>query len=167
MRESTLKDGFQSSLDGIDNILDLPVIEKKKNSVNTDVYIKPQNMLSMTLSTNNITFDDVDATEDTEKLNALNITVISSLPYSLNAYLESEIQNKDKTNTLDKSILNIRESSQQDYKIFNSIDGKVVLKDNNLAGKETSHNIDLKLDSSRIQKADVYKTTVKFEAEQK
>ena len=167
MKESTLKDEFQFSLDEIDNIIDLPVIEKKEASVNTDIYIRPQNMLSMTLSTNNITFEDVDSTEDVEKLNALNIRVISSLPYSLNAYLASEIQNSDKSNILDKSILNIKESSQQDYKIFNSIDGKVILKDNNLAGKQISHNIDLKLDSSRIQKADVYKTTVKFEVEQK
>ena len=167
MKESTLKDEFQFSLDEIDNIIDLPVIEKKTTSVNTDIYIRPQNMLSMTLSTNNITFEDVDSTEDVEKLNALNIRVISSLPYSLNAYLASEIQNSDKSNILDKSILNIKESSQQDYKIFNSIDGKVILKDNNLAGKQISHNIDLKLDSSRIQKADVYKTTVKFEVEQK
>ena len=53
-----------------------------------------------------------------EKLNAVNLTVESSLPYELNVSLEGEIQNADKTETLDKSILGIRANGDVDYKSF-------------------------------------------------
>ena len=105
--------------------------------------------------------------EDVVKSNAVNITINSSLPYQLNAYLPVEIQNADKTNTIDKSVLNIKENSETDYKEFTNLNEKVVLKDNCPAGNDLAHGVDLKLVGGIAHEKDVYKTTIKFEAEQK
>ena len=124
-------------------------------------------MLSLTLDTNSITFDDFSGVEDMEKLGAVNITINSSLPYELNAYLPSEIQNGDKSQTMDKQILNIKEGTEPDYKTFLGINQKLTLKDNNVAGNDLTHSIDLKLKGGIAHEKDVYKATIKFEAQQK
>lgn len=68
------------------------------------------------------------------------------MPYSLNAYLPSEIQNSDKSNTLNKDILKIKESSESDYQSFVNTTDKIVLKDNNSVGNDLVHGIDIKLE---------------------
>ena len=166
MRESILKDEFQDNIDSISEIVDLQ-LERKISSSNIDVYIKSENMLSMSLDTNSIMFDDFSGVEDIEKINAVNININSSLPYQLNAYLPVEIQNTDKTNTMDKQILNIKENSEADYKEFKNINEKVVLKDNCTAGNDLIHGVDIKLKGGIAHEKDAYKTTIKFEAEQK
>lgn len=166
MRESILKDEFQNNIDDIIEITDMS-LERKSASVNLDVYIKSENILLMSLDTNSITFEDFSGIEDVENINAINININSSLPYQLNAYLPAEIQNADKSNTIDKRILNIKENGESDYETFNNINEKVVLKDNNPAGNNLSHGIDIKLKSGIAHEKDVYKTTIKFEAQQK
>ena len=121
----------------------------------------------MTLSTNSILFNDYSGVSDIEKLNALEITINSSLPYDLNAYLESEIQNSDKSTTIDSNLLQIKESSNLDYKTFNNTTDKVILEEDCPSGNYNKHNIDLKMEGSNAYKADVYKTVIKFEAQQK
>lgn len=101
------------------------------------------------------------------KENAVQISVNSSLPYALNAYLPTEIQNSDKSNAMNKEILNIKESTEPNYQTFNNINEKLVLKDNNPSGNNLYHNIDIKLKGGIAHQKDVYKTTIKFEAEQK
>ena len=162
--ESLIKDELQDRLTNLfpSNL----VLEEKKITFNTDIYIKPENSLSMTLSTNSIVFEDFNGVEDMEKINAVKISVSSSLPYSLNAYLATEIQNSDKSSSIDKSILNIRESSETDYKTFTNNDGKVILKENCIAGNESIYNIDLMLKANVIHEKDIYKTAIKFEVEQ-
>lgn len=134
---------------------------------NLDVYIKSENILQMSLDTNSITFDDFSGVEDAIKENAINLTINSSLPYSINAYLPTEVQNSDKSKTMNKEILNIKENSETDYKNFANINEKVVLKDNCSAGNRLNHGIDIKLKGRVAHEKDVYKTTIKFEVEQK
>ena len=164
--ESLYKDQLQAKLNEIFNIDELN-IDRKNTTANTDVYIKPINTLIMSLNTNNITFEDFSGVEDTEKVNAVEITINSSLPYSLNAYLPTEIQNADKTNIMDKRILNIKENSESVYQAFANTTDKIVLKDNCNAGNDLIHNIDIKLKGGIAHQKDVYKTTIKFEAQQK
>lgn len=164
MPESSKKDEFQDRLDAIfPNI----TLEKRKTTASFDMYIKPKNTLSLSLDTNSINFEDYSNVESMEKLNALNITVNSSLPYDLNAYMPTEISNTDGTNKMDLNVLNIRESGESNYQVFKNTVDKIVLKQNCRGGINTNHSIDLKLNSSAAHKSDVYKTVIKFEAEQK
>ena len=162
---------FNITIDGVPKVLRIIPLEhidwiEQDISNNLDVYIKCENMLQMTLDTNLITFADFNGTEDIIKENIINININSSLPYSLNAYLPVEIQNADKSNTMDKRILNIKENGEADYKEFTNINEKVVLKDNCTAGNDQIHGIDIKLKGGIAHEKDVYKTTIKFEAEQ-
>ena len=141
------------------------LIPKKSTSM-IDVYVVPQNILSMSLSTNNICFEDFDGVEDMDFRNALDLNIESTLPYSLHASLDSEISNSDGSLILDKSILSIKESSSNVYQTFVSIKKPILLKDNIEAG-ENLHSIDLKLNKNIPYKVDVYKTCIKFEAIQK
>ena len=165
LKESTLKDELSNQINNITNVGDL-TIEKKTTTSNMDLYIKPENSLSMSLSTNNIIFEDYSSVSDIDMDNAVQITINSSLPYQLNSYLETEIQNKDGTSKIDKDKLHIKEDSENEYKQFLGINQKLILKDKCLQGNNIIHNIDFKLKAS-THDADIYKTTIKFEAEQK
>ena len=162
--EGQLKIELQNRLDTIVPNLSLDRINVTSN---LDLYIKSENVLMLSLDTNSVTFEDFSGVEDMVKTNAVNISINSSLPYQLNAYLPVEIQNSDKSNVMDKSILNIKENSEADYKEFANINEKVVLKDNCPAGNDLVHGVDLKLVGGIAHEKDVYKTTIKFEAEQK
>ena len=136
-------------------------------TANLDLYITFENALFISIDNNYVTFTDFSGTEDIERKNALNISVGSTLPYQLNAYLEAEIQNTDKSITLNKEIFNIKEGSDNSYRYFKNTKEKMVLKDNNLPTDNTIHPIDLMLKGGFTYKTDVYKTIVKFEIEQK
>ena len=162
--ESSNKDLLQDKLNSISTT---DTLERKTATANLDLYIKSENMLSMNLSTNSIVFEDFSGVEDLEKSNAIEISINSSLPYQLNSYLISEIQNADKSETIDKSLLNIKDGSSDDYKAFDNINEKLVLKYNCSSGNGNIHNIDLRLNGSNAHTADIYKTVIKIEAEQK
>ena len=163
--ESLDKENLQSRLD---NLFSFDItLDKKSSSANVDIYIKSENMLSMTLSTNSITFEDYSGVDDLEKTNAINISINSSLPYQLNAYLIDEIYNVDKDKKIDIDRLNIKDSDDNDYKEFTAINEKLVLKDDCESGNNKPHNIDIMLKGGNAYEADIYKTVIKFEAEQK
>lgn len=164
--EGIEKEGFQSRLDAISGISDF-TFSKYTATSNVDVYIRCENILIMTLDTNSVTFEDFSGIEDMEKTNAVNISINSSLPYEINAYLPTEIQNSDKSNTMDKRILSIKANSETLYKGFTDINTKVTLLDNQTAGNNKVHPIDLKLNGGIAHEKDAYKTTIKFEAQQK
>ena len=164
--ESLLKEEMQMKLSNISNISDIQ-LDRKTTTSNLDVYIKCENILQMSLDTNQISFDDFSGIEDVEKVNAVNITINSSLPYQLNAYLPTEIQNSDKSATMNKSILNIKESSETEYKEFTNLNEKVVLKDNCSSGNQLVHGINIRLKGGIAHEKDVYKAIIKLEAEQK
>ena len=144
-----------------------PVMEKKNVSSNIDIYIKSENVLSLSLSTNSIMFDDFSGVDDVEKTNAVNLIVNSSLPYKVNAYLVNEIQNTGKNKTMNKSILNIKANSKASYQTFTDTVSPIVLLDNQIKGNDIIHGIDFKLKGNIAHQKDVYKTTIKFEVEQK
>ena len=68
---------------------------------------------------------------------------------------------------MNKDILNIKENSEFNYQTFANTTDKIILKDNNQAGNNLIHIVDIKLKGGITHKKDVYKTTIKFEAEQK
>ena len=166
LRDSIKKDELQETVDNISRLNDME-LERKTVSSNLDLYIKCENILMMSLSTNSITFEDFSGIEDMIKENAVQISINSSLPYQLNAYLPTEIQNADKSVTMDKDILNIKENSESTYQTFSNTTDKVILKDNCPYGNDIIHGIDIKLKSGIAHQKDAYKTTIKFEAEQK
>lgn len=165
LNESIHKNNLNSRLDAIVPIVD--PIKPNSSTANLDLYIKSENMLSLSLDTNTITFENFSGVEDIEKLRAINLTINSSLPYELNAYLPVEIQNSDKSKTMDKQIFNIKENSEINYQTFANINQKLILKDNNIAGNDLKHAIDLKLKGGLAYEPDIYKATVKFEVNQK
>lgn len=124
-------------------------------------------MLLLSLDTNSILFEDFSGVEDVESLNAINLTVNSSLPYKVNAYLATEIQNNDGTNIMNKDILNIRANGQNDYNTFTDTTTPIVLLDNQPEGNNIYHGVDLMLKGNLAYEKDIYKTVIKFEAEQK
>lgn len=163
--ESTKKDELQNKIDNITEVADIE-LERKTVTSNLDVYIKYENLLSMSLSTNSITFENYSGIDDLENLSALDITINSSLPYDLKARLESAIQNNDKSKTIDAETLKIKESSLSSYQNFAGVKDEITLLDNCEAGNYVTHSIDLKLQSNKAIDADVYKTTIRFEVAQ-
>ena len=166
LKDSIKKEQLQEEINNITNISDME-LEIKNVTSNLDVYIKSENILQMSLDTNSISFEDFSGIEDVIKENAVNITINSSLPYKINAYLPLEIQNADNTKTMDLSILNIKENSESNYQTFSNTTDKIVLKDNCSAGNQLTHGVDLKLAGGIAHEKDVYKATIKLEAEQK
>lgn len=162
--ESETKNLLQERL----NALFLQIsLECKDTTANLDIYIKSENMLSLSLDTNNVVFDSFSGIEDIEKQKAISLTVNSSLAYKIKAYLPIEIQNADKSETLDKSVLNIKVDTESNYQTFRDLVTPIVLLDYHVSGNNIKHGIDLKLKSNdNSHKADIYKTTIKFEIEQ-
>ena len=142
--------------------------EPKNATANLDVYIKSENMLSLSLDTNSVTFDNFGGIEDLVKENAVTLTVSSSLPYKVNASLATEIQNADKSETMNKEILNIKANSEPDgsYQHFTAVDTPIEIIGTQEAGNDKTHGIDIMLKGSIPHEKDIYKTTIKFEATQ-
>ena len=164
MEESEKKKELQDRLNAIVPNLTL---NRKNTTANVDVYIKSENMLLMSLSTNSITFEDYSGVNEIEKLNALTLSINSSLAYDLNAYLVGNIQNADGGKQIDIDRLNIKDNTDVNYKEFARVNQKLTLKSNCNAGNNLTHNIDLKLKGGNAYPADIYKTVIKFEAQQK
>ena len=163
--EGELKDTLQERLDNISPIITLIV---SNATANLDLYIKSENMLSMSLNTNSITFGNYTGTEDLTKENAVILTVNSSLPYKVNASLVSEIKSAS-NETMDSDKLNIKAHNEpeDEYKPFTAVNTAIeVVGLQTTTGADNSHGIDLRIKSNEAYKADVYKTTIKFEATQ-
>ena len=167
LSESINKDYLQNTINSINTTSDIGNIEPISVSSNSDIYIKGKNTLSLSLDTNNITFEDFDGTEDVELHKAINLMVSSSLPYDIKSTLATDISNSDKSIILNPMILNIKSSNSNNYKSFTSVGDELVLVSNESSGTNRSHNLDLMLDSGVINEVDVYKATIKFEVIQK
>ena len=166
LRESAKKDELQSSITDIKGPIDIE-LEQKEATANLDVYIKSENMLSMSLDTNSVSFDNYSGAAPMELKDAVNITINSSLPYDLNAYMPTEISNNDGSSKIDFDVFNIKESGESNYQQFEDTVNEIVLKSDCAKGNNINHKIDLKLDSNTAHKADIYKTVIRFEASQK
>lgn len=166
MEESLLKDQLQARLNDLSDFDDLQ-LEKLTATSNLDVYIKSDSMLSLSLNTNSVSFNDYSGVADMELKNAIELSVNSSLPYDINAYMPVEISNSDGSRKMDLDLFNIKESNEVNYQQFASTTDKLILKNDCAGGNDNLHLIDLKLSSNQANKADVYKTTIKFEVVQK
>ena len=162
--ESFRKEELQRALNSISVDLEL---ERLSSTANLDVYIKSENMLSLSLDTNSVTFDNYSGTEDIIKSNVVKLTVNSSLPYKINAYLESKIENADGSSNIDTSLFNIKANTDSEFKEFTDIKIPVLLLDDQSKGNNITHNLDFKLKGSLAHKADIYKATIKLEVIQK
>lgn len=163
------KERLQGRLNAIIDITDItmPILT---TTANVDIYIKCENMLSLSLSTNNVTFEDHSGVEDDEKENAVTLTINSSLPYDVNAYLPTNIEGS-RGDQMDINTLQIRANGKPDYKNFPSVGtnpgDKVELLADEVAGNNKTHGIDLKLQGGLSNPADIYKANIKFEVVQK
>lgn len=168
--EGVNKDGLQGRLNALTRITDV-TMPINSATANVDIYIKCENMLSLSLDTNSVTFEDFGGTEDLEKTNAVTLSINSSLPYDVNAYLPTAIQGS-RGGVMDPDTLRIKANSDNGaYKTFPGIgtgtSEKLVLLADESAGNGKTHGIDLKLQGGMANDADVYKATVKFEVFQK
>ena len=134
---------------------------------NIDVYVKPESILSVSLNTNSVTFNEFDGINDVELPGSLELTVDSNLSYNINAILESEIRNSDGTKIMDKSILGIKANTDSAYSFFSSVGDKIILFENMNAVGAQNHLIDLCLKGGIPYEEDNYKTTIKIEVLQK
>lgn len=160
--------GGNSESLGYLNSIESYTIPYGEQAMNIDVYIKPQSILSVSLNTNYVSFEDFNGTEDTEYRNSIKIEIESNLPYVLRASLASEIQNNDKTKTMNKSILEIKESGSSSYNSFTGINIPILLYESLIPTTGLAeHWIDFKLKGGIPYEVDNYKTNIKFEIEQK
>ena len=174
LKEGPDKVSLQAKLDAIYNI-DGYILDRHNASANVDVYIKCENLLSLSLSTNSITFNDYSGVQPLEAPGALTLTIKSSLNYDVNAYMPTEIRGSEHGHIMDKDVLEIRAAGAGDYQKFPNVglnpDCKVELLANQTAtifgATDNTHVIDLNLDSDTAHTKDVYKSTVKFEVVQK
>ena len=137
-----------------------------KSSSNIDVYIKPQSILSLSLNTNFINFDNIDLASDITMNNIIELSISSSLPYQVTSTLATDIANKDKTNIITPSILSIKANSSSEYKTFNRVGEAITLLSNQPPTSLCTTGIDLRLNSGVPFKTDVYKSVIKIELNQ-
>ena len=164
--DDIIKYELQELLNNIKPI-DMPTITEDKSSSNIDLYIKPKTILTVTLDTNNISFEDFSVVDDIERINAFNIIVNSSLPYSVEVSIPINITNKDNTIIVDKNLISIKESSNSEYQTFNNSVEYLTLLDNQPAGTKNNHSIDIRLNAKVLPQTDIYKAVLRFKIEQK
>lgn len=142
-------------------LCDLPDI-----TVNSDIYIRPLNVLSLSLDTNIVSFEDFDTIEDVELLNAIELNIESSLPYKVEVSLASEIKNGDGSKVINPNILSIKASNDNQYNRFESVGKPILIYTNQNAGEIDKVSIDIKVNSDVKYSIDAYKTSMKIEVNQ-
>lgn len=160
--EAWLKDEFQDRL----NDIQIDSFIEREVTSNLDVYIKSENILSLSVDTNSVIFKEFSGVEDVERLNAVNLNVSSSLPYELNACLPVEIIGTSGA-IMDKEIINVRANGEALYNSFTDLNTPVNLLDNQLSGNGKIHGVDINLKGGLAHTKDNYKSTIKFEVNQK
>lgn len=133
----------------------------------TDDKVVLDNILTVTLDTQAVKFENVNSIDDLVQEKAINITIDSNLPYQINSYLVTDMQNNDKTKTMPREVFNIKESSESSYFSFKDVDEKMVLKDDCPAGINNPHSVDIMLKGGIAYEKDSYRATIKIEVEQK
>jgi hypothetical protein len=147
------------------------IIDPEKSSNLLDVYIESENMLQISLNSSCVTFEDFVFDSSSYKSNAIELKISSSLPYIIKSTVVGDISNPDKTETIDVSILNIKESTKDDsnWNTFSSTNRTVLVYESSNPVNDKIHYFDLKLDATKLSQsivADIYKTVIKMEVEQ-
>lgn len=157
---------FDKAGNSTTKVFQIEGLEPEKKSSNLDIYIQTQNTLSLSLETNYVYFDNFNPTENFKKENALEIVVSSTLPYEVNAFLETEIKGSNGENIADVSILNIKESNTDEYKQFLGVGDKINLISSANAEDNRHYSFDFMLLGGKAYKTDVYKASIKLEINQ-
>jgi hypothetical protein len=143
-----------------------PIIETKSTEALKILYLIPENTLELSLDTNQIVFENFSYIEDTERLNAIMLTVSSTLPYNIKAYLENDIIGANYGEKIDNSLINLKANISSEYKSFSDTVTSFNLLENQSPGNKIAYGIDMKLKGSNINRFDIYKAVIKLQIEQ-
>lgn len=122
--------------------------------------------LGLSLSTNQIKFENFTGIQDMEKLSAIEMNIDSNKAYDIYALIPSEIKNPNGDKVLSARALSVRESTSPDYTRFENINQKVLLMENVASGVNT-HKFDFKLNKDSFSDKDSYRAVIRFEINQK
>ena len=122
--------------------------------------------LNLSLSTNQIKFEDFTGLQDVEIIKAIEMNIDSDKAYDISASIPTMIRNVDGNKELDATVLSIRESNSPDYISFPSLNQSVLLVEDVASGVNT-HTFDFKLNKDKFLEKDSYRAVVKFEINQK
>lgn len=161
VKSSLLKRLNIISIQSIDKELDTP---NKEESVHNDINaLSTSSEITLSVSTNNITFDYLNVSEDTVLNRAIELDVTSTLPYNINMYIEGDIVSNTNSTSLNNNVFSVKESNSTNFLTFDDT-GIVSVLSNNPAGVANSHSIDVRLNTSTNIIRDVYKAVFKIEA---
>ena len=122
--------------------------------------------LGLSLSTNQIKFENFTGIEDMEKLSAIEMNIDSNKAYDIYALIPNEIKNPGGDKVLSARALSVRESTSPDYTRFENINQRVLLMENVASGVNT-HKFDFKLNKDSFSEKDSYRAVIRFEINQK
>ena len=122
--------------------------------------------LDLSLSTNQIKFEDFTGLQDVEIIEAIEINIDSDRAYDISASIPTMIRNVEGDKELDATVLSIKESNSPDYISFPSLNQSVLLLEDVASGVNT-HTFDFKLNKDKFLEKDSYRAVVKFEINQK
>lgn len=122
--------------------------------------------ISLSLSTNQITFDSVTGLEDVEMLGAVEVSVDSNKAYDVSVSMPSEIESIDGKSQFGVDALSIKNSNESNYYTFKNINEKILLVENMTSGVN-KHVFDFRLNRDVITEKGSYRAVVKFEVNQK
>ena len=122
--------------------------------------------LNISISTNQIKFNDFTGLQDVEILKAIEMNVDSDKAYDIYASIPSLIKNADGNKELNPDILSVRESNAPDYIPFTALNTNILLMENVASGVNT-HTFDFKLNKDKFLEKDSYRAVIKFEINQK
>lgn len=152
------------------NIISNESIDKEVESsdlgvpiINDIASISTSSGITLSVDTNNITFDYLNISDDTTIHKAITLDVTSSLPYDINMYIEGGITSNTNGTNLNNNVFSVKESSSSNFLTFDD-SGVVTVLSNSPAGAAISHSIDVRLNTSKNIIRDVYKTVFKIEA---
>lgn len=122
--------------------------------------------LNISLSTNQIKFENFTGLEDVEIIKAIEMNVDSDKAYNISASIPNMIRNVDGDKELNPEVLSIKESNAPDYISFTNLNDSVLLMENVASGVNT-HTFDFKLNKDKFLEKDSYRAVIKFEINQK
>jgi hypothetical protein len=142
-----------------------PEIPKSTENI-TQLYLIPNNVLELSLSTASIIFENFSILEPCEKLNAVELKISSSMAYNIDVSLESSIIGQSGGTVLENSTINIKSNNESTYKSFSDAITNISLAQNQPKGNDVVFGVDIKIADNKVTLFDVYKTVLKFEVAQ-
>lgn len=131
--------------------------------INDNTTLSTSSEITLSVDTNNLTFDHLNVSEDTVLNRAIVLNVTSSLAYDINVYIEGNVVSNTNTTNLKKDVFSIKESNSSNFLTFGD-NGKVTIVSNSPAGTLKTHYVDIKLNTSKNVIRDIYKAAFKVEA---